>query len=574
MSNRLLFFFVLFNIVCTDFFAADFLFKDGKSNYAIVLQPNASESEKIAAREFQYYISRIGNVSLPIHHDGRNSGHAVYIGWNANCGGKAMLADAEGFIYRSVGHDIHIYGGSQRGTMYGVFSFLEQQFGVHWYSSSFKKVPQMKSYAIPTDLEHSESPAIRHRLDYYYDALHNDIWCAHNLLNNQCNTRTNDYGGLSAYWGMHTFHTLIPADKYFQSHPEYFSMRRGRRTSDGQLCLSNPDMRKVLTDRLKVFIKGEPDYWVYDVSQNDNDDYCQCKSCKALAKKYGGQSGVMLWFVNQVAKEIEKEYPDKMVGTFAYHYTRQAPRNIKPYKNVVIRLCNIECCRGHNMEGCKQNLDFMKDMMAWKALTNNIYIWDYHVDFNQYLAPYPMDYRILADNIKTYIKYGTIGLFCLGQYETQWGEFSELKQWLLAKLMWNPDQDVDSLTRMFMDDYYGEAAPCVWEYYQLLRGLIKPTTHYNCYIQQYDPVYTSRFIDQALPLVEKALEAAGTDAALQKRVGRVAAQVYYLRMKRNAAASKLDGTMDKFMEILHKDRTIIKEHNYSLEDMLQHDGYI
>ena len=117
---------------------------------------------------------------------------------------------------------------------------------------------------------------------------HHD-WAAHNLLNTQYQLSTTPYGQMSSYWGMHTFHTLMPPSVYFKDHPEYYSVYKGSRSDKAQLCLSNSDMRRELTRNLLDVIAKNPGYWCYDVSQNDNSWPCECRSCLRLVRKYGAR---------------------------------------------------------------------------------------------------------------------------------------------------------------------------------------------------------------------------------------------------------------------------------------------
>lgn len=195
---------------------------------------------------------------------------------------------------------------------------------------------------------------------------------------------------------------------------------------------------------------------MYSVSQNDNSLPCECEDCKAIAEKYGGQSGLLIWFVSQVADAMKKVYPDKNIGTFAYQYTRKAPEGIVPRDNVVIRLCSFECCFGHPLESCSINKPFISDLHDWSKVTPRLYIWDYVVDFAQYLAPFP-NFAVLADNIRTFRKFGAIGVKEEAQYQPECIEFEWLRSWVLAKLLWNPDQDTNSLVHEFITAYYGVA---------------------------------------------------------------------------------------------------------------------
>ena len=56
--------------------------------------------------------------------------------------------------------------------------------------------------------------------------------------------------------------------------------------------------------------------------------------------------GSFLTFVNKVAER----FPDKIISTLAYQYTRVPPKDLLPGKNVNIMLCNIESPRNVSIE--------------------------------------------------------------------------------------------------------------------------------------------------------------------------------------------------------------------------------
>ena len=557
--------------------AEDFLFANERSAYTIVLQSDASTSEKTAAAELQQYLRQISGATLPITEIGSFNGspdsisHRIYVGWYESCGSPRPEAFDEGYTYRTSGSDLHIFGGSERGTMYGVFAFLEQELGVRWYTSSYTHVPQLKQYALPP-LDYSEQPSLRRRLDFCYDALRHHDWMAHNRLNSLHRLVQNKYGTLSAIWGFHTFQTLMPPDTYFDTHPEYFSLNKGRRNDKAQLCLSNNDMRHELTTNLLAVIRDNPGYWCYDVSQNDNNLDCECEECMKLVERYGGRSGAMLWFVNQVATEVAREFPDVFIGTFAYHTTRQAPRTgtITPADNVVIRLCDIECCMAHPMAECPENAAFLDDLNSWLRLTPIVYIWDYANSFYHYLLPFP-NYRAMAANYRLFAEAGAIGVMEEGAHDAPWSEFSELKQWVIGRLLWNPYQDTDSLASLFISDYYAAAAPFVQHYYDLCQQQAQ-AHHLTLQVKADAPIYSDDFVASASRLMEEALVAASTDEQALRRTKRVAAQVYYLKLRHNPQQALADGTVRKIRDIIAADSTIVRENGYTLQTVLDELG--
>lgn len=548
---------------CPAIHATEYLFAEGQSAYSIVLGKEASQTEKTAARELQAILREIGGATLPIVNHPVNKG--VYIGWTPQTGVPQPKNTDESFTYKNIGNSLYIYGGSERGTMYGVFRFLERELGVHWYTSSFTKIPKRKRCALPL-LSHSESPVIRRRLDFYYDALRHNDWAAHNMLNTQHQLKESPYGKMSSIWGMHTFHTLMPPSVYFKAHPEYYSVYKGKRSDKAQLCLSNRAVRIELTKNLLKVIADSPGYWCYDVSQNDNPWPCECSACKHLEKKYGGHSGVMIWFVNQVAGEVRKSYPDTYIGTFAYKYTRQAPKSsIKPADNVVIRLCDIECCMAHTLEGCIENRSFLSDMNDWRKIAKNIYIWDYATCFRHYLLPFP-NFDVLAAKFRYFSHSNVIGILEEGSHDAPWSEFSELKQWLIAKLMWNPNQSVDSLATLFINDYYGKAAPFIKQYYDLCRKQVTADTHFTLRMDCYSSIYSNSFITKGIDIIQKAMARVGDNTEEQRRAKRIAAQLYYLRWQRNTVKSSVDGTLSQLQSILEDDPTLIAEHGKTLNN--------
>lgn len=567
---------ILFAIICLlaislDMAADAYLFSKGTSDYTIVVSQDASQSEQTAARELQTYLQQISGVRINI--SSTPTPKMIHIGWSPATGYKKPDDTFQGFRYVTSDGSLYIYGGRNQGTMYGVYAFLENELGIRWYTSQFTKVPKRKSWKLPR-LDVSETPFIQRRLDFYYDALRNPSWCAHNRLND-INAVTNcKYGHYSGYWGIHTFFTFFPPQEYFASHPEYYSFRNGKRIDSGQLCLSNSEMYTLLVSKLLSVIRQNPGYWCYDVSQMDNEDYCQCQRCQDLAEKYGGQSGLMIWFVNKVATEIGKYFPDVMIGTFAYMYTRHAPQNIQPSKNVIVRLCNVECCFSHplNSTTCAVNTDFIEDLYAWSRLTERIYIWDYVTDFVEYHTPYP-NFRVLGPNIRTFGENGVVGLMEEGSHDSPWSEFSELRQWILAKLLWNPDENVDALAREFCMDYYGNAGTDIFDYWQNIQDQVTDDTHIHFNSRCRDMWYSDDFIEESVHKIEKTLEKCSNDTIISKRVKRVLAQMYFVYVCRNYAASMVNGRYRALKEILEEDPAIIRENNYDLDRYLISSGY-
>ena len=96
------------------------------------------------------------------------------------------------------------------------------------------------------------------------------------------------------------------------------------------------------------------------------------------------------------------------------------------------------------MDDVAENAAFMDDLKAWARLTDRLFVFDYVTNFAQYTAPYP-NFAVMNLNLQTFLKNHVSGVMEEGQYESDGGEFAELKQWVLAKLMWNPHQEVSTI---------------------------------------------------------------------------------------------------------------------------------
>lgn len=450
--------------------------------YSIVLSAEAVKPLVNVANELQKLVAEMTGVTLPIVRDSEAlPAKAILIGdsrhsravWGAGYPYDGL--DDDSFAMKAVGPHVLIVG-KKRGGQYGVYELLERFAGCRWYASWHSVIPRQDVLAVPAELDELQKPAFLMREPFWYD-----MFSTMQALHNKCNGNRMDLseaenGGKIRFGGglfVHTANRLVPPGEFFDKHPEYFSEIKGKRVRDhSQLCLTNPDVLKIVKERMLAHIRKDPTGTLYSFSQNDWRNYCECANCKALAKKTGTQSGVMIWFVNQVAEAVEKEFPHALIETLAYQYTREPPSGIRPRHNVVPRLCTIECdfSRPIGESTLETNQKFLKDISGWAAMTDKMYIWDYTTNFPNYVGPFPNFYA-LQGNIKLFRDCHVIGIMEQGAYQGYHGDFAELKGWVLAKLLWNPDLDIKVLLDDFMKGYYGPAAPFVRQYFDELHAL-------------------------------------------------------------------------------------------------------
>ncbi len=532
------------------------LFSNKKTDYRIIVGESASESELWAANELKKNLTEISGASFKIESDNSEfTENEIIIGYNKHS--QRLLGEEfeiptlldESFIYKNVKSNIVLTGGKQRGTMYAVFSFLENELGVRWYTPSVTAIPHRDEYSFDF-IDHYESPSIQVRNDFYYEAF-DPTWAAHNKINGAMGFRK-QYGDIEGYWAVHTFYRFMPPSEFYENHPEYYSLIDGKRIHErAQLCLTNPDVLEIITERLKIAMKENPSNLIYSVSQNDWRNPCQCDNCQAIVDEEGTQSGIMVWFVNQVAENIKEEFPGKYVGTLAYQYTRKPPQNIRPKENVVIRLCSIECCFSHDFASCPENQEFLSDLQKWSAISPHLYIWDYVVNFSHYIMPYP-NFKVLQPNIKTFKDNSSIGIMEQAAYQSRGGEFSELRAYVISKLLWNAECNVNEVIDDFMYGYYGRSGQYVREYFDLLHDQVQPNTHIHLGLRPDDILFSDDFIREA-DLIFNNAEIAAENDEIKKRVELARLPLMYLKCKRSPMNSKYDGTYDRFNKIAERE---------------------
>ena len=333
--------------------------------------------------------------------------------------------------------------------LYGIYGLLEL-WGFRMYTSASIDIPDAGSISIPKDAL-VVVPEVQYRTTSYRDTRDPEYTDWHRL------SSRNDWGLF-----VHTFNELVPPDQYGKTHPEYYSLINGNRLPGTQLCLSNLEVLALLIANLKEKMASKPSATYWSVSQNDNDQYCRCEPCTQLNAKYGGvPSGSILDFVNDVAKA----FPEKIISTLAYWYSRTPPQNIQAEPNVNIMLCNIESRR----QGPVFETDpaFSGDLITWGKLSGNILIWDYNIQFSNLVSPFP-NLHTIKPNIRFYTDHHVNSLFMQANGQAG-GEMAGLRAYLICKLMWDPNADDSAMMDDYLNGYYGKAGPYIRQYIDKMR---------------------------------------------------------------------------------------------------------
>lgn len=466
----------LLTLTCLSSASADplRLAEGGKTRYVIVVDPAATAAEQHAAQELAAFLQQVTGAAYPVQTTTDvPAGPLLVVGPGRVAQQIAPQLNLEGLapdgiVIETVGEHLLLAGDRPRGTLYAVYTFLEDTVGCRWWSPQASTIPSLPDLAVPE--QHVRYvPPLEYRESFWADAFDGD-WAARNKCNGDSERLQERHGGKIRYGGpsfVHTFAALVPPAEYFAEHPEYFSEVNGKRL-DGyaQVCVTNEEVKKLITAKVLKYLQDDPTVQIISVSQNDCDNHCLCATCRKLEEEEGSPAGPLLHLVNYVAAEVGKHYPHVAIDTLAYQYTRKPPRHVKPLPNVIVRLCSIECDFAQPLTA-ETNQAFADDIRGWSKLCNRLYIWDYVTNFGHYIQPHP-NLRVLGPNIRFFVQHGVRGIFEQGAYNTRGAEFAELKAWVLARLLWNPQLDDQALIREFVTGYYGAAAPPLLEYIRLI----------------------------------------------------------------------------------------------------------
>ncbi len=515
------------------------LVEDGASQHVIVLAPEASPSEETAAGELQTHFKACTGVELPIAREAPSEDTPMFVlgaGPAAEKLGVNPTAERlgeQGYVMKTVGPHLVIVGSRAAGTLYGVHDFLQEHLGVRWYAPGVTKTPETRNLALPAVDTFVEPPFAWRNTSYEWPGG-DAAFFARQGFNNGKGGDDHPWGTEYSFDGRcHTYFRYISPGEYFDEHPEYFSEIGGvRRKHETQLCLTNPEVLDIVTQKILERMAARPHDRQHNFSQQDYYNYCQCAQCTAMNEKYGTMGATQYWFVNQLAERTSKVYPDKQIGTLAYMYTEEPPEDMEMHPNVAVWLCHMfPCCDSHPIATCPRDADYKRRAEAWSEICDHLYIWHYIVDFAHYYNPFP-NLRAMAADMKFYRDIGVEGIYLQGMSaKGGGGEFSLLRPYYGMQLLQDPDQDAEALIRDFLQGYYEAAWEPIYEYITLLHDKVEnENIHMHLYTNPAQGYLPDEVIAQAQALFDKAEAAVADDPELLERVKVARMPLIYARV--------------------------------------------
>ena len=312
-----------------------------------------------------------------------------------------------------------------------------------------------------------------------------------------------------------------------------YEVRKMWGISQDILCAGRESTFEFIEGVLSEIVALFPSKYIH-IGQKDNSNYCHCETCTALYEKYGSISAPTIIFTNSFADALDEEFPNFTFTFYAYGETERPPKDLtlRCNDNVVPVLCELHhACRNHTLGTCGaiddnqieseflnlygDNEDFIaQDHKDWTVIAERTYIYDYTINF-LFSAQFFSNFETMQSTMKYMNDIGITG-YVYNCGDGHYAAFNDLRNYLLPRLQWNVDADVEYMMMDFMNFYYGEeAAPYIKEIIDIQTGQIKATAHAFDFDWHYQSgYYTIPQISKLDRLWEKALNADVTEEQL------------------------------------------------------------
>lgn len=504
--------------------AGDLVLVDGgESDYTIAVSASATAPERFAGEELQRYLSKISSVELAISE--RPGPVSIVVGLGPESPLNESLRDLpeDSFLIQADGRQLHLGGNSPRGTLYSVYYFLEKYLDCGWIRPGVDVVPKKDRIAVDGHLRELRQPHFSYRNLNLYPFiadrnLRNVDWATKNHLNwiHACVNSSNlweeldsrntlvpeiEKRGLLLNYGGHTFHKWVSPERYFDQHPEYFSLIDGKRDSR-QLCISNQEVTRTAAENINTFLDTNPEVDMVDVWLSDTIQWCQCSDCNEMEgearpsafsvgrgfdQSLHSHSNSNMKFINQIAGRVAEKHPSVLVQSLAYFFLIDAPTEVKPAPNVMVGFAPI------NRQPSRDKIDRtgywypiydprhevnrsrLEEIKKWLQIIDpkRFFTYEYYSHYSTALAminrhstaenleqelidPSRRTFHVYSDAISKDIWYYTqLGMEGIGTEEWDW---NEINMYLYPRLAWEPGRSSTSLVEDYCRRAYGQAA--------------------------------------------------------------------------------------------------------------------
>ncbi len=519
-----------------------YIVREGKPSAVVILPNHASDAEIFAAQELIGYISKMSHAVLPQRQESSrhsNSQVKIFLGRTAEARRHELafaksVTPGDAFKIVTKGTDLFIFGKGDRGTLYGVYEFLERH-GVRWLMpGDMGEIVPAKTTIALQQYKIAQEPAFLYRrfiqlatpkdlrgLNYQWQ-LRMRLNCSFPKSYQKKMGGTIGDGPLS-----HNYRRLIDKGSY-NRHPEYFAMVNGRRIDPRRkkqywkMCLSNETVIRTAQKKTLSYLRDHPDIDFFSLSPNDGKNWCECENCRMLQDNKTDQSGPVFHFAKRIIEAVGPKYPDIGFPVLSYGKYRLPPEGYHAPKGLMV---NIAIGGDFSKPiTAPENAKSRRPFEAWKkhGFPSWVYLYTAKMAFRQ--LPWPL-FRNTVENIRYSYEMGAVGVYGQGS-GSNWGP-NGLQYYMTAKALWNPQMNVDAV----LDDYcragFGPAAEAIKGYYETYwqavesKGVpLKRMTGANgssIYKRAID-IYSPDVLRKARKYIEQAYKLAENRQDIRKRI--------------------------------------------------------
>lgn len=502
--------------------------------YQIVLSPLASAIEQFAYSELGKYLNILANTNqlflneksqLSIVVGKAKTLHEVYPGLHV----PELEGEEYGILRR--GQNIYLIGGNDAAVLYAVYYFLSL-LDCRWIAPNFD-FSEGSAQFIPTkeELILNLSEDIIKKSSFKYRKLYIEEGRSHTIANlkelidwmpkarfNTLVAPINYRGGNKVKWdnwrdqlipelekrgitievGGHGYQNFLNASmeegQLFKLHPEWFGVdKEGNRSAKPNIvfCTSNPEAVNYLHENLLSYLKSHPEIDIFDFWPPDAETWCSCEKCNAM----GSETDRHAILVSQTAEILKKELPGVKLECLAYSRYVKPPTHEHFPDNVLLDFCPIRQSFEYQIYNDKSenNRDYKESLLGWiKQFKGEISIYSYYRKYAWRSLPVMLPHYMQND-LKFYQARGISGVSVYSE-PGDWFTYG-LNHYVLSRLAWNPETNVDSLIHEYCVSLYGSDAELAVKIYTELEDIVrfacriphtgqKTPEQYNAYISR------------------------------------------------------------------------------------------
>ncbi len=485
------------------------LVSGGKSDARILVSPSAEAWEKKAAGDLAFYIEQMTGVSIPVI-DKRPAMDAalergtplLIVGEEAlrleetlrNTLGTVLKKNpclrADGIVLKREGNRVYLAGSNGPSHYYAVAELL-RRWGCRWYMpTDFGAcIPERKDLAVGA-LDYVYAPPFEMRsywISWLGDNTGRADFQARNMMTGRGNMPPTGHalGQYTKGLGKDTFNFPITA----------------------------PETAVHVAKQLEAdYAEGKPLSLGMEDGAYDSDYPGDQALMKLQWDKYFMRWSVtdpMLELYNNVARILRRKHPDSpsRIGFLAYaNMTLPPVRDMTAAASLYCDLAPIDIDPIHGMDDPRSpsRREYRDIMYAWaKVMEGRLVIYDYDQGMLVWRDIPNPSHQAFRQDVRHYRRAGILGVNTESRNAVA---TTFLNLYLRARLLWNPDEDVDALLAEFYPRFYGPTATPMKAYWSAIYRAWEDTL---CTEHEYfviPAIYTPRVMAELQANLEEAEE--------------------------------------------------------------------